>query len=279
METPLKYEPIRSLIKGLNILEAFTSSKYALSFQELTLKTGMPKTSVFRFLQTLLSQKYLSFDSTSKKYFMGPRVLSLGFTVLSGLEVKDVALPYLEQLSKVSSQNINLAILDRTEVVFIERINRWELLTINLSVGSRVNSYQSSSGRAILAFLNREKFDSVLKQLSKDLEALKHIGSRGKKLKQVLEEVRRRGYALNDEELIKGVRAIAAPIFGAQGEVEGAINMPVFSHSVSRKELVKKYVPLLMDTAKEISTARGFMGVYERLHRNRTGASTARTKH
>ena len=272
-----KHKPVKSLLRGLKILEAFTSPKYTLSFQELTLKTGMPKASVFRFLQTLLSQKYLSFDSTSKKYFMGPRVLSLGFTVLSGLELKDIALPYLEQLSKVSNQNINLAILDRTEVVFIERINRWELLTINLSVGSRVNSYQSSSGRAILAFLNREKFESVLNQLSKDPEALKHIGSKGKKLKRVLEDVRRQGYALNDEELIKGVRAIAAPIFNAQGEVEGAITMPAFSHSVSRKELVKRYVPLLLNAAKEISTARGFMGVYKRVHR--TGPSTARTKH
>jgi IclR family pca regulon transcriptional regulator len=190
--------------------------------------------------------------------------------------LKDVALPYLERLSRISNQNINLAILDRAEVVFIERINRWELLTINLSVGSRVNSYQSSSGRAILAFLDREKFESVLSQLSKDTEARKHIGSNGKKLKQVLEKVRRRGYALNDEELIKGVRAIAVPILNARGEVEGSITMPAFSHSVSRKELVKRYVPLLLDAAREISTARGFMDYDTISHRTRPLAKKTR---
>ena len=276
VEMQSKYKPIRSLLKGLTVLEAFTSSKYSLSFQELALKTGMPKASTFRFLQTLLSQNYISFDSASKKYFIGPRVLSLGFTVLSGLELKDVAHPYLQQLSRISNQNVNLAILDGTEAVFIERINRGGLLSINLSVGSRVNLYQTASGRAILAFLGREKFEYVVGQLSRDRGAVKHIGSNGRKLKQVIEAVRRRGYAVNDEELIDGVRAIAAPIFNRQGEVEGAITMPVFSHSVSQKELIRTYVPPLMDAVKEISDARGFMGSYERFCR--TGASRRKKK-
>jgi IclR family pca regulon transcriptional regulator len=89
---------VNSLLKGLGILEAFTPSQFSLSFQELTMKTGFPKTTVFRFLRTLTSHGYLSLDSKSKKYFLGPRVMSLGFTVLSGMDLKNVALPYLEEL-------------------------------------------------------------------------------------------------------------------------------------------------------------------------------------
>ncbi len=251
-------KPVKSLSKGLAILEAFTCQKSALSFEELTVKTGMPKSTVFRFLHTLISRNYISFDSRAKKYFFGPRVMTFGFAVLN-LELKDLALPYLEDLSRKSDQHVNLGILDRTEVVFIERIPNRDLVNINLPVGTRVPSYRSSTGRAILAFLDQEKFRSILNELSDDSDAFWDIGPGGMKLTKVPDQVRRRGYALNDGELIKGVRAIAAPIFNAQRQVEGAVNMPVFSYSVSRKELIQRYLPMLLNTAEKISAARGFM--------------------
>jgi IclR family pca regulon transcriptional regulator len=248
---------VNSLLKGLGILEAFTPSQFSLSFQELTMKTGFPKTTVFRFLRTLTSHGYLSLDSKSKKYFLGPRVMSLGFTVLSGMDLRNVALPYLEELARLSDQNVNLAILDKTEVVLIERLKKWQILDFNIQVGGRLNCYQTSMGRAILAFSNQKKFLSILNVLLKNREAVRHIGPKGAKLIKKLKEARLKGYALNDEELIKGLRSIAAPIFNAQGDVEGAINIPVFSHMVSREELIERYAPLLIKTARNISAARG----------------------
>lgn len=112
-------------------------------------------------------------------------------------------------------------------------------------------------GRAILAFSNQKKFLSILNVLLKNREAVRHIGPKGAKLIKRLKDARLKGYALNDEELIKGLRSIAAPIFNAQGDVEGAINIPVFSHMVSREELIERYAPLLIKTAREISAARG----------------------
>jgi IclR family pca regulon transcriptional regulator len=248
---------VNSLIKGLNILEAFTPSQTSFSFQELTKKTGFPKTTVFRFLRTLTFHDYLSFDPKTKKYFLGPRVMSLGFAVLSGMDLRHVASPYLEELAKVSDQNVNLAILDNIEVVVIERIKKWQLLDINIPIGGRLNCYQTSSGQAIMAFLKQEKFQSLLKILLKDKEAVKHIGPNGSKLIKKLKEAWQKGYVFCNGEFAQGVRSIAAPIFNAQGEVEGAVYMPVLSQAVSREELVERYAPLLLDTAKKISTARG----------------------
>lgn len=256
-----QYKPIYSLLKGLSILEAFTISKSMLGFQELISITGMPKATMFRFIHTLTSQNYISFDSRSRKYFLAPRVMSLGFAVLSNLDLKEVALPYLQSLSGESDQNVNLGILDRTEVVYIESINKYkhDLLNINVRVGSRFNCYQSSSGKVILAFLEPDRFQSVLNDLIKDSEAVKYVGITGGKLTKMLEEVRRRGYALNDGEIVKGVRSIAAPIFDAHGHIEAAVNMPVFSDRISRKELVKRYLPQLLATAERISASRGFI--------------------
>jgi len=248
---------VNSLIKGLNILEVFTPSQSSLSFQELTLKTGFPKTTVFRFLRTLASHDYLSFDSKTRKYFLGPKVMSLGFAVLSGMDLRHVASPYLEELARVSDQNVNLAILDNTEVVVIERIKKWQLLDINIPIGGRLNCYRTSSGQAILAFLNQDKFLSILSTLLKDKEVVKHIGPKGKKLIKKLKDTRLRGYTFCNGEFTKGVRSIAAPIFNARGDVEGAVYMPVLSQAISREELIDRYAPLLIDTARKISTARG----------------------
>jgi IclR family pca regulon transcriptional regulator len=183
--------------------------------------------------------------------------MSLGFTVLSSMDLRHVAYPYLEELARTTDQNVNLAILDNTEVVVIERIKKWQMLDINIPIGGRLNCYQTSIGRAILAFLNQEKFLPILNTLLKDVEAVKHIGPNGRRLIKILKEVRLKGYALSDEEFIKGVRAIAAPIFNAQGEVEGAVYMPAFSHIVGQEEAIERYAPSLIETARKISAARG----------------------
>jgi IclR family pca regulon transcriptional regulator len=119
-----------------------------------------------------------------------------------------------------------------------------------------------------LAFLRKEKLLSILNTLLKDKEAVKHIGADGRKLIKILKEVRLKGYALNDEEFIRGVRAIAAPIFNAQGDVEGSVYMPIISQAKSQEESVERFAPLLIETARKISTARGLpaeaFGIYGR---------------
>ena len=90
-------------------------------------------------------------------------------------------------------------------------------------------------------------------------DPLKCVGRKGESLIKILERVRNRGFAMNDEEFTKGVRSIAAPIFNSEGEIEAAINMPVFSHRVGRRELIKKYLPMLLETAEKVSAVRGFI--------------------
>jgi IclR family pca regulon transcriptional regulator len=253
---------VKSLIKGLNILQQFNISQTGLNFQELVSKTGIPKATVSRFLRTLTSQGYLYFNPKSNKYILGPRLINLGFSALSNVDLRNTALPYLEELAEQCNQCVNLGILDNKYVILIctEHVKRWDILGINVHIGSRLNSYQSSIGKAILAFLDEKKFQFVLNNLLKDHRAMEHIGPKGKVLINALEEVRRKKYALNDEEVVKGLRSIAAPVFDIQGEVEGAVNIPVFSHMVSREELIERFVPLLLNTTNKISNARGFVG-------------------
>jgi len=244
---------VNSLKKGLNILETFTPENPKLKLQELTLRMGLPKTTVFRLLHTLTALNYVRFDTKTREYFLGPKVMSLGYTTLASLDLREIAQPYLEELSQLSGQNVNLGILDGTEVVYIERITKKHLISSDRTVGSRVSVYETAIGRAILAHLNREKFEEIWSELLADPGALKHFGKRPEQFLAMLEEVRQNGYSVSNEEFIAGIRGIAAPILSATGTVEAAINMPVFTKTVSQKQLIKRYAPMLIDTANRIS--------------------------
>jgi IclR family pca regulon transcriptional regulator len=249
---------VNSLDRGLKILRAFTPAKPELRLLDITNLTSLPKTTVIRLLKTLTSLNYIRFDSNNRKYYLGPEVMSLGFTVLSSMDIREIALPYIAELSRISDQSVNLGILDRSEVVYIERIKKRTILNIDQHVGSRLSSYRSSIGRAILAYLEKKDFEIVLREILKEKNSVDFIGPKGKSLLKILEKVRQKGFALNNEELIPGLRAIGAPIFNSEGNVEAAINMPVFSQMVSLTELTEKYAPMLIETAQMISEARGF---------------------
>ncbi|MBI5968583.1 MAG: helix-turn-helix domain-containing protein [Deltaproteobacteria bacterium] len=250
---------ISSIQRGLQVLEAFTPASPRMRLQEVVNRTGLPKVTVLRFLRTLAALKYITYEGDTKLYALSPRVMSLGYTALSGMDVRKVALPFLEQLSEMVGQNVNLGILDGTEIVYVERIKKKQILNIDLHVGSRLNAYNSSIGQVILAFLDEVERDSIVKELLRDPEIAILAGPRGKVLDQKLEEVRMKGYALDDEAYVAGVRAIAAPVFNHGGVVDAGINIPVFSHMVSLGDLLEKCLQPLLETADRVSAARGFL--------------------
>jgi IclR family pca regulon transcriptional regulator len=258
---------INSLERGLQVLEAFTPSSSRMRLQEVVNRVGLPKVTVLRFLRTLTSLKYISYDKDSKLYSLTPRVMSLGYTVLSAMDVREAASPLLQALSDATGQNVNLGILDGGEVVYVERIKKRQILNIDLHVGSRLKPYNSSIGQVILAFMDRARCKRIVDEMLRDREAARVAGPRGVLLYKQLEEVRTKGYALNDGTYLPGLRAIGAPVFDHQGVVDAGINIPVFSNMVSREELLQKYLPLLLDTADRISAALGFSKADDRATR------------
>jgi IclR family pca regulon transcriptional regulator len=261
MELPMAQpKRVNSLIRGLEILESFTPSDSHQTLQELSTRTGLPKTTVHRFLKTFLTMNYVRLDQRSKAYSLAPRVMALGFSVLSGMDLRAKALHYMESLSRETDQNVNLAVLDRTEMLYIERITVRRIINTNLHVGSRVNCYQTAMGRSHIAFLSGEEYERLIQDLVKDKEAIIHIGRRGEKLDEILKEVRNKGYAVNDNEWIPGLHAIGCPVFNDRGKVEASLNMCCISQMVGFDEMIEKFVPPLMETARKISSVLGFDG-------------------
>lgn len=249
---------VESVRKGLEVMEAFSSNKPRLRLLEVARLTDQPKATAYRLLRTLMALGYVNYDKSTMEFYLGPRVMSLGFTVLSSLDLREVARPYLEDLSQKTGQNVNLGLLDRAEVIYVERIKKRQILNIDLFVGSRLPAHSSSIGQAILAFLGQDKLQEAIEILLADEVAAAEIGHDGVELKKNLAQVREQGYAINDQDSFIGLRAVAAPLFNREGEVEGAVNVASFSQLTSREELTQKHLPWLLTTVASISRSRGF---------------------
>ena len=251
--------PTGALGRGLHILESFTPGRPRLSQAALRKLTHIPKSTVFRLLRILTGLNYLKHDPETGEYHLGPRVLSLGFSVLQFLPARDIARPYLQALSREFGRSVNLLMLDKTELVFIERIRVHSPWDFNVGVGSRIPVYSTASGRAVLAYLDRECREGLMAQLGADEEALPPAEAGGEGIIDALDEVRAQGYAVNNGQLLSGIRVIAVPLFSRDGAAY-AMNVIVPGDEVSVDDLRRTYAPRLITAGREISEALGHQG-------------------
>jgi IclR family pca regulon transcriptional regulator len=251
-------KPIESLLNGLEVLQVFTGDPPGLKLPDVTRKTCMPRATVYRILRTLVSQDYLHYFPDAGVYRLGPKVMSLGYAALSGLDLAATADPYLRELSKRLDQNVNLGVLQGHEVVYIVRIKVRRILGIDLTVGSRLAAYNSAIGKALLAYLDSDHMEEAIARIAQEPQALNRIGAGGEFLRRQLDQVRQQGYALSDGETVSGLISIAVPVHDQSGEVEAAINLPVFSQFCSQQKLVEDLLPQLLKTARTISRLRGY---------------------
>lgn len=249
---------INSLARGLSILEVFDLANPKMGISDLSRKTGLSKSTVFRLVHTLRNLGYIISVGEENKYTLGPKVLTLGFAVLSSLELREVAQPYLMELSRNCKETVNLAVLDGWRLIYVERIKTHQIVNINLHVGSRLELYNTAMGRVLTAFQSKDWLSSYLNYLKQLREAKDYWKDNGKKLFKILEEVRKNDFAINNEELTPGLRSVAAPVRNREGHIVGAVNIAVSSSLYSLPKLKQDLISPLRKTTQAISEALGY---------------------
>lgn len=250
---------ISSLARGLSVLEAFDQNHPSMGISDLAKKTGLSKSTTFRLVYTLRSLGYIIPDGQDNKYTLGPKVLSLGYAVLTSLELREIAQPYLLRLSRLVKETVNLAVLDEWKLVYVERIKTQQIININLHVGSRLELYNTAMGRVLAAFREKDWLDKYIKKYLKKIpEAEPYWKDNGRKLFEILEEARENDYAINNQELTPGLLSLASPVKNKEGEVIGAVNIAVSSSLYSLERLKKELILPLRQTTQAISMALGF---------------------
>jgi IclR family transcriptional regulator, pca regulon regulatory protein len=246
----------QSLERGLAILSAFTPDRPALGISELARKLALTRSTTHRYAATLATLGYLQQDDPTRKYRLGPRVLDLGFSVLGSLELREIAAPHLRQLTDTTGHTSNLAIRDDTDVILIDRVRgrpgRYHHLEFTLHLGSRLPSYCSATGKALLAFLPRPDLEELLDRMDLVQRGPRTLTSKTALLAE-LDRVRRTGVAVNDEELENALRSVAAPVRSRSGEVVAAVNVAIPWSPMAMTELVSQLGPTLQATARQIA--------------------------
>ncbi len=241
-------ETIAGFAKGLTVIEAF-DARPRLSITEVAALTGLERATARRCLLTLVRQGYADFDG--KFYWLTPKVLRLGFAYLSSTPLPRLVQPYLEQLAQETDESCSASTLDGAEIVYIARASQRRVMSIGLSVGSRLPAYCSSMGRVLIAAKSEKERNAPLDLLPRKKLTPRTVTDRAE-LAAVVAQVQREGFSIVDQELELGLRAIAVPLINATGNVVAAINVGAQAERVSIKRMRDEFLPRMRRVQAEL---------------------------
>jgi IclR family pca regulon transcriptional regulator len=247
-------EFVQGLERGFAVVHAFGADARALTITEVAQRTGLSRAVARRYLLTLQELGYVVQNGAD--FSLTPRILDLGFTYLSTIDVANVAQPVMEEITNTLHESCSAAVLDGTEVVYVARVQAKRIMSINLVVGSRLPAHATSMGKVLLAYLPPQNLEAYL--ANAPFEALtKRTVTSAADLRRLLALVRQRGWAFSDQESEVGIRTVAAPLFNHANQVDAALNVSGHAARVSMDELKRRYLPVLLDGARRISRALG----------------------
>lgn len=254
---------VQSVVNALDILDYLSSCKGEAGVTELANSLGIHKSTASRLLATLFARGYVGRNRQSGRYSLGMHIVELSRARLDQIDLRQIAKPYLEQLVASTGETAHLAILDRGQVVYIDKADTPQTLGMRSSIGYRIAAHCTALGKALLAELPREKLDEVF---SRDelVRFTPNTITDPETLKLHLAYVRERGYAIDDEEHEDGIRCVAAAIRDHAGRVVAAISVsgPTLRVTRERAESIGK---LVKDVASQLSAASGYAGPHPKV--------------
>lgn len=237
--------------RALAILEAVAQRGGGLTNGELSRRLKIPKSSASYILRTLERQGYLRREGSTGRYRLGLKVVNLSRGVLSGLDIRELAMPALLQLVERCQLTAHLAILDQEEAVYIEKVEAPGFIKMNTWVGRRMDVHSTAVGKVLIAHLPEAEAQAIIRrrELKKRTPRTITVVS---KLQQELGRVRTHGYAVDDEENSLGVRCVAAPVFDGLGDVVASVGVSGTTSQVSKTAL-PKVAEWVQETTRKIS--------------------------
>jgi IclR family pca regulon transcriptional regulator len=239
-----------SLARGLAVLRAFADTRKPQTIAQISQQTGIPRAAVRRCLHTLRQLGYV--DAELNNFTLRPKVLTLGYSYLSSTPLTTAAQPCLDAVSKALGESSSLAVLEEEQVLYVARAATSHVMSVSLAAGSRLPAYCSSLGRVLLAHLPQDELDAYLAHTTLTPKT-EHTVTDPARLREILAQVRRDGYAVNDQELELGLRSIAVPVRGASGRVLAALNVGAHAARVTPARMVEEFLPVLRQGAQELA--------------------------
>ena len=242
--------PVGMLTRGLSLLLELGNHPSGLSLSDLARRCGLPTSTAFRLLTDLYALGFVSFDEGSRNYSVGIAIFQLSQAVSTVQGLTEIARPVMRKVSSVTGETCLLAVLDGVDIVYIERANSPMPVQIAAKTGRRGPIHCTSMGKALLAFQPEDVRKEILRLIRLERFTPNTIISR-KKLLVELEQVRKRGYAVADEEYDVGIRAVGVPVLDSNGHPAAAICVSAPAYRTP-KEKLETLVPVLREAAGTI---------------------------
>jgi DNA-binding IclR family transcriptional regulator len=246
---------ITALQRGLRLLGLFAANEKALSASEVAQFSGLPVSTVHRFLANLESAGFLSCDSNGA-YQLGIACVSLGQAARGQLDVRRVSLPYLQELNRRTRETVHLTVRHALSAVYVEKLDSPEPLRIHSRIGAAVPLYCTAVGKVLLAYMPEAELEKTLDQLEIRRLTANTVGNL-QELQTQLQRVRKNGFACDLEEHEAHIRCIAAPICDHTASVNASLSVTGPAVRMSNARL-RQIAPLILEIGRKISKELGY---------------------
>ena len=246
------------LAKGLNLLEELAQSADGMTAVGLAASIGIHKTSVYRYLNTLLQAGYIQTNGDGR-YHLGNKILELSSQLLRRMPLRETAHPFLVKLSAETQKTVHLCVLDGHDVVYIDKIESQSSLPMMSRIGSRAPAYCTGVGKALLSSLPIDQVVNLLRESSLTKRTSTTITDPIELLAE-LKITKERGYAIDNGEHEDGIKCFTASINGYGGETVGAISITGLKREFDNSAEAEKMIAAVKRTVSEISQALGHIG-------------------
>jgi len=241
---------VQSFARGLTVIRTFNADNPEQTLSEVAAAAGLTRAGARRILLTLIALGYV--QAEGRQFRLTPKILDLGFSYLSSMPFWNLAEPVIEALVSNVHESSSAAVLDGNEIVYVVRVPTRKIMTVSLSIGSRLPAFWTSLGRVLLSGQSDDQILMLLEQTDFVQHTPRTLITPGSLLTEI-RTVRKQGWALVDQELEDGLMSIAAPIVDRQGRTIAAINI---SGNVQRKtaaEMQETFLPPLLAASQKIS--------------------------
>ncbi|QTH40700.1 IclR family transcriptional regulator [Cohnella sp. LGH] len=248
---------IQALDRAMKIIELFDEHCMEYKLTEISSAMNLHKSTVHALLKTLQAHQYIVQDEESGKYRLGMRFVEKGQLLLNHFDIREIARPHLRALSAETGQTTHLVIMDGKEGIYIDKVEGQKAAIRYSRIGRRVSLHSSAVGKVLAAFRPIEEQMQMMAGYTFVKHTDKTIDNIEAFMKE-LEEVKKQGYAIDNEENEPGVRCAAAPIYNHNGKVIAALSVSTMVAHVDDLEL-ERLIAMLQEEKSRISRQLGYL--------------------
>jgi len=259
-QTPKPNNLVQTIERISSLFDTVGQNPQGISIRDLSAKLRLPKGTIHRLLSSLAYFGYVRQDPKTRNYFLGLKLVELGNLLLSQLDLRKEAEPFLRDLAERTKETVHMVFLDRNEIVYIDKVETDHTpggLRMASRVGLRNPAHSCAVGKVLLSHLAEDELNHIIEEKGLPKRTENTITDPNR-LKEQLKSVRIQGYAVDDEENERGIRCVAAPIYNEVGRAVAAVSISGPAFRITKKVIQERLKRETKQTALKISQRLGF---------------------